>query len=87
MEESVEQLTENQEPKDKQDKIPHVASILFRAEICPVTPIGQISNVPIEKLSRIFTIYGNTVDQCRENFQHFLEKVYEIYEQSKNSTS
>lgn len=64
---------------------PHQAVILVRAEIMERLPSGDVSGRPVETTSKVFTVLGNTFEECKENLRKFLPLLEEAYDASKKT--
>ncbi len=63
------------EPVD--EKAPHRAVILVRAEIMQVRHDGYVTGAPVRVSSKVYVVDGNSKEKCTTNLEKFLDKVDE----------
>ena len=55
--------------------IPHQAVILVKAEVMERLPNGKVSGVPKKIISRVYTVVGNSYNECVENTNVFIDNI------------
>jgi hypothetical protein len=62
--------------------IPHQAEILFRAEIMQRLPDGRTSGFCLKSISEVFTLFGDSLEECINNVQSFVKEIKKIPEET-----
>ena len=58
---------------------PHQATILIKAEIMERLQDGRMSGIPVSKDSKLFTVFGDTFEDCQENVQKKVQEITEVF--------
>ena len=61
-------------------KPPCQAVILVRYEICERLPNGQVTGVPIERESKLFTFIGKDQEEVKAQVVKFMERIENVEE-------
>ena len=62
---------------------PHQAVIAVTTEIMERYEDGQVSNLPVEKFAKIFTVTGKDQQECKENLTKFMENFNKNQDKNK----
>tara|TARA_R110000803_G_scaffold5387_3_gene17738 strand:+ start:48 stop:383 length:336 start_codon:yes stop_codon:yes gene_type:complete len=58
--------------------IPHQAVIPISAEIMERLPTGHVSGKVLKRVSHVFTVFGNSLKDCTERTEGFIEAIRHI---------
>lgn len=62
--------------KPRCDSAPHQAIILVSAEVMERLPNGMVTGVPKKHVNKLFTVLGKNLQECEQNLNLFMEKIY-----------
>lgn len=83
MDETIVEARDIQKTKNmSKDNIPHQAEILFYAEIMQRLPDGRTSGRNLETVSHVFTLFGDSLDDCTNQVRAFLKAIRAIPEET-----
>lgn len=62
-------------PKQHNINAPHQAVITVNIEIMERLDSGQVSGLPVKRLTKLYTVTGDNYTKCMNNIDKFLEKI------------
>lgn len=64
--------------QDSGNIVPHQAIINLRGEVSERLPSGQVSARCLHSASHLFTLFGNSFEECKARFEAFVEAINRI---------
>jgi len=61
--------------KVKNEHAPHQSIIAVTVETMERTPEGQVTGLPVQKFSKIYSVNGKNYKECQDNLKQLLLKL------------
>jgi hypothetical protein len=72
--------------KEHNEKAPHQAIITLSVEVMERLKDGRVSGIPIDKSSKLYTVTGKNLEECKEKVNEFIQRLNNESKKTEKNT-